>query len=234
MSWRDTRTKLLADKEILDRNTSSQAIMARASTIQADLAKYVNTAGISSTEGEDPNTRAINTQFGNLIQLEKQYGNLLRQLTTKINSVAQDTNVSQKLNELGQARNNIVQLEQEVAAAKQDADTSRTRQLSVEQPRQESTWYQGFGGKIGFNKPLKQISIPFLIGFGVLMLFLSGLLLREFFTPTEYYSSTVISSESVFSVFSDSRFYAVAAGIVFIGVVLGVLSYSGYLGKKLK
>ena len=234
MSWRDTRTAVLAQKETLDRNTSSQAIMARAATIQADLAKYVNSAGISSTEGEDPNTRAINNSFGDLIQLEKQYGNLLRQLTTKINSVAQDTNVSQKLNELGQARNKIIQLEQEVAAAKQDADTSRTRQLSVEQPRQEATWYQGFGSKIGFHKPLKQISVPVLIGFGVLMLFLSGLLLREFFTITEYYNSTVISSESVFIVFSDSRFYAVAGGIVFIGVVLGILSYTGYLGKKLK
>lgn len=208
--------------------------MNRASNIQADLAKYVNTAGISSTEGEDPNTRAVNASFGDLIQLEKQYSSLLRQLTTKINSVAQDTNVSQKLNELGQARNSIVQLEKEVTAAKQDADTSRTRQLSIEQPRQEATWYQGFGAKLGFNKPLKQISVPFLIGFGILMLFLSGLLLREFFTPTEYYSPNVISSESVFSVFSDSRFYAIAAGIAFIGIVLGVLSYTGYLGKKLK
>ena len=87
-----------------------------------------------------------------------------------------------------------------------------------------------FGTKVGFTKPLHKISVPILIGFGILLLFLSGLLLQEFFiVPSQVQT---MDSESIFSFFTDSRFYSLLAGISFVSIVIGILAYTGRLGKN--
>jgi hypothetical protein len=116
---------------------------------------------------------------------------------------------------------------------KKDSETSKTRQASVETTRQTPSYYQGFSGRIGFTRPLKKLSIPILLGFGIMLLFLSGLLLKEFFVGPQDVLTSGYGTESMLGVFSDARFYAVLAGITFVSVVLGILAYTGRLGTNL-
>ena len=68
------------------------------------------------------------------------------------------------------------------------------------------------------------------------MIFFSGLILREFFSPTvgSYGAMNGIGAEGVFSLFTDSRAISVLAGVVFVIIVITILSLQGYLGTTLK
>ena len=236
MSWEQERQRLMDEFDKLNEQTSESAIRSAASRINSALYSYTQTAGINP--GSSPNmyyTQANNT-FSSILEKEQQYSSLIRELTTQINRLSQDANLPDQLKELGDVGSEIAKLEKALVDAKQDADTSRARQTQVEVPRQQLSWYQGFGGRIGFTKPLHVYSLPILVGFGVLLLFLSGLMLREFFTPTiaAIGSTSGYATGSIFELFTDSRFYAVLAGIVFVAIVLGILSWKGYFGQQVK
>lgn len=231
MSWQDQKNDLNARKEQVDNKTSTSEVRSIGNTINSNIRQYVNTAGISTNPNENQYYVQANTYFGTLINYEKIYQQLNNELTSKIKELSGASDLTSKLNELGSLRNDIVKLEKELEAVKQDAETSRTREKTVKNPRIDLSWYQGFGAKVGFTKPLHQISVPILMGFGILLLFLSGLLLQDFFhSPTTEYT---VPSEGLFSLFTDSRFYAVMGGITLVSIVLGILSYNGYLGKRI-
>ena len=58
--------------------------------------------------------------------------------------------------------------------------------------------------------------------------------MKEFFKPVSggVWNVGMGATEGVGSFFTDSRFYAVLGGISFVGAVLGVLAYSGAMGKN--
>lgn len=231
MNWQTQKNSLNAQKEILDSRTSETAIRSIANAINSNIKQYVNTAGISTNPNENQYYSQANAQFGTILAYEKQYQYLTNDLTAKVKQLSGAADITSRLQQLGSIRNDIVKLEKELEAVKQDANTSRTREETVKNPRIDLSWYQGFGAKVGFTKPLHQISVPILMGFGILLLFLTGLLLKDFFnSPTTDY---VAPSESLFSLFTDSRFYAVLAGITLVSIVLAILAYNGYLGKTI-
>jgi hypothetical protein len=176
-----------------------------------------------------------NAKFQTLVGRQNEYQQLIKDLSKKVQEFAASTDINSKLQDIGTLQNDIAKLEKELDAVKQDANTSRAREAVVENPRIDLSWYQGFSSKIGFTKPLHKISISILVSFGLLLLFMSGLLLKEFFgswIPSAS-NTQIYDSGDVFSLFSDSRFYAVLAGIAFTTSVVGILAYAGYLGKVL-
>jgi len=235
MSWETDKQRLLEQFNRLNEQTSESAIRSAASQINAAINSYTQTAGINPGSGENVYYKQANNTFSSIIEKEQQYSGLIRDLTQKINQFAQNANITEQLREVGQVSSDIATLEKELQNAKQDADTSRARQVQVEKPRENLSWYQGFGGQIGFTKPLHLTSVPILIGFGVFLLFLSGLLLREFFSPAiPSLIPNTYTAGSVFEFFTDSRFYAVLGGLFFVCVVLGILAWKGYFGYQLK
>jgi hypothetical protein len=229
--WQEEKKTFNDQKQIIDSQTTPSAIRQMAENINANIKQYVNTAGISTDPNSNQYYYGANYHFGILLQREKEYQELNNSLTAKVKELSAAADISSNLQQLGSVRNDIAKLEKELQAVKQDAETSRTREKTVKNPRIDLSWYQGFASKVGFTKPLHQISVPILMGFGILLLFLTGLLLKDFFnSPTTDY---VAPSESLFSLFTDSRFYAVLSGITLVSIVLGILAYKGYLGKTI-
>jgi hypothetical protein len=218
----------------LNDETSEANLRNTVAGINQAISGYVQTAGINPGTGSNVYYEQANNGFSKIVEKEQQYSSLTRELTQVINRMSQEANLPDQLRQVGEAGSQIATLEKELKLAQQDADTSRTRQVEVEKPRQNLSWYQGFGGRIGFTKPLHIVSVPVLIGFGLFLLFLSGLLLREFFAPgVQSYVPNVYSSGSIFEFFTDSRFYAVLAGALFVCVMLGILAWNGYFGSQL-
>ena len=232
MSWTETKARLNSSVEELNK-FDTNAIRSLGQQINSDISKYVNTAGISSNPSDNIYYTQVNQKFGLLVNKQKEFLYVLNTLIQKIKELTTSSNINEKLQRSGSLRNDIVNLQKELKLVKQDADTSRTREESVKYSESDLSWYQGFGAMVGFTKPLHQISIPILIAFSVLLLFLSGLIMRDFFTPSMNSFSDGIASEGLFSLFTDSRFYSVLAGVLIVLIVTGILTYYGYLGKDI-
>jgi hypothetical protein len=220
------------EKNTLDEKASNTIIEAKVDQMNAAIKQYTDQAGISPNPQSNPDYKTANEIYLDIQTLQQNYSNLNKNVVTAIREITSG-DIKNKLVEIGSLQNDIKKLESELSNTKQDSDTSKSRQNSVETPRQELSWYQGFGGMIGFTKPIYKTSISFFIGFGLLLLFLSALILREFFVPV----SEVVSfneTEGLFSVFTDSRFIAVLGGMILVFVTLIVLTLRGRLGKNVR
>jgi hypothetical protein len=233
-SWDQLKANLLNQKAELDGRTTDASIDQKVVNMNAAIFRYINNAGISQNPGSNSDYTTANTIFNEFKTLENNYISLNTTLTGAVRQMTSASDVQNKLQQVGIIRNDIINLEKELKNVKQDADTSLTRQGNIERPAQQVTFYQGIGAKLGFTKPLHLFSISVLISFGLLLLFLSGLMLRDFFNPTTLYDAYVTVETDVFSLFTDSRAYSVLAGVVLVFTVVGILSVKGTLGKTTK
>lgn len=234
MSWDRVKTTYTQQKDAIFKRTSDKNIETLVGNMNAAIQRFTNSAGISANPTNDPNYTQAQTSFTRLASDEKEQAQLNQKLSQAIKNMTSSGDLEGKLKQVGTLRDETANLEKELHHAKQDLDTSKARQHDIETPRREISYYQGFAGRLGFTKPLQLHSIPFLVGFGLLSLFFSGLLLKEFFKPVSggVWNVGMGATEGVGSFFTDSRFYAVLGGISFVGAVLGVLAYSGTLGKN--
>jgi len=233
MTWDTEKNVFNERKAALDAATTNSAIDSLATEINRGIKTYSSNGGISSNPTRNQAQIDTNVSFGRLIDLEKQYKSLINDLTNKVKTLSGNADITSKLQSVGTLRNDINNLEETLNNVKQDVDTSRNRKESVEDTESKVSWYQGFSSRVGFSKPLHQISVPILIGFGIFLLCMSGLILKELFQSPDQINSTVYDSDSLFSLFTDSRLYSVIGAIVLIFVVLGILSYRGYFGKSI-
>jgi hypothetical protein len=149
-----------------------------------------------------------------------------------INSVTSNTaNVSSIHNE-------ISTLKDKIETTKSDYETAVSRRQSVEEPRKNLSNYQGFSGLIAFDRPLKKYSVAILLGFGVFMILVGTLMLRDIFT-TSPASSNIYSmgfntnfGESQ-EIFSMANIATMIGGMIFFFAVMGIFAYTGYFGKRL-
>jgi hypothetical protein len=234
MSWEATKTTYTRQKDDIFKQTNDAKIEERVGALNAALSRFTNSAGISANPASDPNYNQAQRLFQLLARDEKSQAQINQLLSQAIKNMTTNGDLEAKLKQVGTLRDETANLEKELKHAKHDLETSKARQHDIETPRQDISYYQGFAGRLGFTKPLHLQSIPFLVGFGLLCLFFSGLLLKEFFKPVSgaVWDVGMGSTEGVGSFFTDSRFYAVLGGISFVGAVLGVLAYSGTLGKN--
>jgi hypothetical protein len=238
-SWDEAKAAYQVQKDFLDRKTENPKIESLVDEMNAAIGRYTEAAGITPNGGAtNANYATANAKFQELVGYQQSYSNLIKRLSTSLRGLTETTDVQNKLEQIGTLRNEIVNLERELKNVKQDAETSKARQTDVETPRQNISYYQGFSGMIGFTRPIKLFTVPILIGFSLFLLFISGLILREFFLPASGYNLGYGgyggSEGGIFSFFTDSRFYAVMGGVALVISVVAVLAYSGKLGSKLK
>ncbi len=235
-TWGEMKKTYTQQKDAIFQRTSDAKIEALVGNMNAAILRFTNSAGISRDPTSDPNYTQAEMSFKRLASDEKEHAKLNQNLSNAIKNMTNSGDIQSKLQQVGQIRDEIVNLEKELKHAKLDFETSSARQHDLETPRKDISYYQGFAGRLGFTKPLHLQSIPFLVGFGVLCLFLSGLLLKEFFKPVSgaVWNAGYGATEGVGSLFTDSRFYAVLGGISFVGAGLAILAYSGTLGKNVR
>ena len=234
MSWQAAKNTYTLQKDDMFKRTSDVKIEERVGRLNAALSRFTNSAGISANPANDPNYTEAQSIFQSLAQDQKGQAQINQKVSEVIKNMTSSGDLEAKLKQVGTLRDETANLEKELKHAKHDLETSKARQHDIETPRQDISYYQGFAGRLGFTKPLHLQSIPFLVGFGLLCLFFSGLLLKEFFKPVSgaVWDTGMGATGGVGSFFTDSRFYAVLGGISFVGAVLGVLAYSGTLGKN--
>jgi len=237
--WSNVKAEYLNARGILDNASTDKNLTNVVNNINNNISNYTKRAGIS--QSSDPTTEdrdyvGANNRFQALQTAEKAYVTINSFLSNALKELSGSADIEGKLKLVGQIQEDIKKLKKEVKDAKHDSDTAKTRQSTLEAPQSKVSFHQGFGARLGYAKPLYQTSIPFLLGFGILFLFLSGLILREFFLPALGSSSNGTSEggSSLFSVFTDSRFLAVSAGMAFVIAILFILSFSGYLGKNVR
>lgn len=235
-TWERSKVKYLDEKQTLDKTYQSTKVETEVQKMNMAIQRYVNRAGISVNPDVNGDYNEAQTIFTWLSNGMKSYNDINTRMAKEIRNMAGDDDVKNKLRQVGALRNDIISLEKELNGLKHDYEVSKTRQENVEKPRQEISFYQGFSSRLGFTKPLNKISIPFLIGFGFLLLFLSGLMLREFFSSPAGYADSLpaYNTGGVMALFTNSRFYSAAGGAALVFGVALVLALSGKLGKNLK
>jgi len=231
MSWSDTLSGWDRTIGILRSQTTDSQIDTYTANFNRAIIAYTNNAGISPNPSVNQAILDANQAISNLTANEQAYHDIIAQVTAKIKTITTNSDVRGRLNTIGTLGGDVRNLQKTLNNAISDANTSQTRKDSVENPDTKVSWYQGFASRVGFTKPLRQVSIPILIGFGILLLILSGLMLKEVFgseygQPTQY-----VDSDGLFALFTDSRLYSVLGAITLVIVVLGILSYNGYMGK---
>jgi hypothetical protein len=262
MAWPQAERSFTQRKTLLDQQWTDRKIDETVESMNRNIAATVRTAGVG-LQSSNNYTQSRNL-FNSLIQGQTLYAQLNSDMTKMINNMTSAGDVRNKLTQVGRLREGNNRLEEELKQVKREADTSKTRQDTVEHPRQQVSWYEGFGATIGFTKPLKVSSIPFLLAFGLMLLFMSALLLREFFSPTAgavntlnmdgtgifssvkgafsniqdsvggLFSGFGESNGSLFALFSNTRFYSLMSGIALVGVFVLVLALFGVFGKTLR
>jgi hypothetical protein len=232
-TWDDVKNGLNERKHRLDAATTDNQVEGIKMAINASIKRFADNAGISTDATKNQAQVDANANFNSLIQKEIEYKSLINDLTRSLKGFSDDADIRTRLQEIGTLGNDIRKLELELKNVKQDASTSSTRKAALDYPDTKVSWYQGFGAAVGFSKPLHQFSITILIGFGILLLILSGLMMKEVFGPSEMDYSHDINSQGIYSILQDSRMYSVLGALTLVFVVLGILSYKGYLGKSM-
>lgn len=235
-AWEQFKNSALTEKAGLDTRFNTTNVNNKVTEMNKSLARYTERAGISPNPDTNPDYTRAQEIFQELTTGVREYGKLNTNLSKELKNITSSADVENKLKQVGETRQNIIKLENELKNLKQDLETSTIRQNNVQMPRQEVSWYQGIGAKLGFTRPLYITTIPFLIGFGLFILFLTGLILRDFFTPAVGNANMIpaYNDGGVMTLFSDTRFYGVAAGAVLVFLISILLALSGKLGKTLK
>jgi len=233
-TWGDVKQSLNERKQQLDSATTDSQVEGIKMAINASIKRFADNAGISTDATKNQAQVDANANFNSLIQKEIEYKSLISDLTNSLKTFSSDSDIKGGLQQIGALGNDIRKLELELKNVKQDALTSSTRKSSIDYPDTKVSWYQGFGSAVGFSKPLHQFSITILIGFGILLLILSGLMMKEVFGTGDEDYSHAIDSQGIYAILQDSRMYSVLGAIILVFVVLGILSYNGYLGKSMQ
>jgi len=233
--WKGARSNFLAIKEKYDTATSDEEIRKAMKIMNSAISNFINRGGVSTDPTKDTDYLLANKIFGSIQEHIKSYIQLNGNISKKINELTKSGDIQTQLREVGSLQQNILKSKKELEDVTTDVDTSLARQYAVETPRQGISWYQGFSSKLGFVKPLHHTSVAFMIGLGVLLLFLSTLMLKEFFSTSD---GAIPQGESgfgdIFSVFTDTRFISALMGVSIALVIVIVLTIKGYLGKNLR
>jgi tetrahydromethanopterin S-methyltransferase subunit B len=235
-SWDSFKNDAMTEKATLDAQYSSQNVKNKITQMNQALESYTSRAGISPSPDSNPEYTRAQDLFKEVTSGLNEYATLNKKVSDKVKAITSDENVAAKLQQVGQLRNSIATLEKELKDAKQDLDVSATRQHNVQHPRQEVSFYQGISSNLGFTRPIKTTSVAFLLGFGLFILFLTGLLLKDFFMPSagEVVNIPAYTDGGIMTFFTDTRFYGVVAGAILVFTLSIILAVSGKLGKTVK
>ena len=231
--WCGARRQTMSTKKMLDPLITDVAIQTAVRQLNTSTANYINRAGISSQGSpSDADYQSATQTFNSLQQLQQEYLKLINTLISGVAALSTDADLTSKLQYVEKLKGDIVKLKKTLSDSTQDVDIANSRQDLVKTSNDKTSFYQGFGAKLGFSKPLRSITVPFLIGFSMLLFFISALLLKEYLTSSAKTaaSSGVVAAGFATGLFSDSRFYAAFGGVLFTVVLVTILAATGRLG----
>lgn len=167
----------------------------------------------------------------------KNYEALVRDVNSfiKTNMIS---GVTTNINNVSSINSEISSLKDQIELTKSDYETAVSRRQSVEEPRKKLSPYQGFSGMIAFDRPLKKYSVAVLLGFGVFMILVGTLMLRDIFATSPASTNSFNTSfngnmGNTQEMFSMANIATMVGGMVFFFAIMGIFAYTGYFGKRL-
>lgn len=232
--WSDKRTEFDNRRQKILQQWASISNKADIDTIKNGLEKSIKTGGKLTTQQLTTMQNGIRSLFDTI----RSYELLVRDVNAYIqtNMLGSLTN---NVNTIATMNNEISELKSKIQTMKSDYETALSRRESVEAPRRNISNYQGFSGLIAFDRPLKKYSVAILLAFGVFMIFIATMMLRDIFqgspvnTASTNLFSAVNTAATSTSLFSPQNVVIMLGGMIFFFAVMGIFAYTGYLGKKL-
>jgi len=185
----------------------------------SNLGQYVKSGGFNNVVsnsnvltpsylGATSNWSNIQTMLSNTQQLTK---DMTASLADYNGTNSDETNDINRINTTtGNINTELLNLKQ----VKVDLDISTSRQDSIVSSTKDQSYVQGLSGKLGFTRPIKPTSVALLIGIGFFILFVTGLILKDFFMLSADIAAEYFSLSEISSYLSASTSRSIILGIV--------------------
>jgi hypothetical protein len=148
MSWRE-QTKDIQDKiNQLYSSDIQTKISSKSPQYTQNLTAFIKSGGVKNMDNFDNEPLTI------LPQIEQ----VIRDLTVKVKEVSKNTDLTGKLSEIGRIQQDLLIKKDRLAKAKQEAETSQTRDLLLRSQKTDITRDKIFL----LGRPIKKSSIPYL------------------------------------------------------------------------
>jgi len=212
----------------------SENIQAAINTFLANVKIYIKQGGINPTTSDSASGEynGAKLSFEYIMKYIQCYEILAQRLSELLNTTLSSQSTASNSNTIATLQTTITNLTNDIKSQQGDLDIAKSRQQSVTNLDGSVSYYQGFAAKLGFVRPFKQLTIPILLTFGILALFLSAIVLREYFQGMPVID---ISSQSSFfdeSMFSNIQPYGLLIGSLIAVVIIIGLAIYGFLGKS--
>jgi len=228
-TWSEKKTVFETRKQQIDADWNT--ISSKKTDIKNAIENAIQT-GAKMTTAQQTN---LQNGLRGIFDTIKNYEGLVREM----NQFIQEnliTGVTTHVNTISTLNTEISSLKDKIEVTKGDYETAISRRQSIEEPRKKLSNYQGFSGLIAFDRPLKKYSVAVLLGFGVFMILVGTLMLRDVFTtsPASVNSfNTGLNTNGSQEMFSMANIATMVGGMVFFFAIMGIFAYTGYFGKRL-
>lgn len=232
--WSDKRTEFDNRRQQILQQWASISNKSDIDAIKNGLEQSIKTGGKLTTQQLTTMQNGIRSLFDTI----RAYELLVRDVNAYIQTNMLGS-VTNNVNTIATMNNEISELKTKIQTMKSDYETALSRRESIEAPRKNISNYQGFSGLIAFDRPLKKYSVAILLAFGVFMIFIATMMLRDIFqgspvnTASTNLFSAVNTAATSASLFSPQNVVIMLGGMIFFFAVMGIFAYTGYLGKKL-
>ena len=238
---------LLDSKGVGSTSGDSENIQLAMNSFLGNVKVYIKQGGINPTTNDtasnEYNTAKLSFEY--VMKYIQCYEILAQRLSELLKSTLTSQSSATNSNTIATLQTTVTNLTNDIKSQQVDLDIAQSRQQSLTNLDGKVSYYQGFAAKLGFVRPFKQFTIPILLTFGILSLFLSAIVLREYFQggpiveAVNELKTTLLPSEWSFSNSSDGdsmlssiKPYGLAIGAVgAIALIIGLTVY-GVLGKS--
>jgi hypothetical protein len=167
------------------------------------------------------NWSQIQTVLSNTQQLTK---DMTASLASYNGTNSDETNDVARINTV---KDNILTAQSNLTQSQIDLDISTSRQDSITTSTKDHSYVQGLSGNLGFTRPIKPTSVALLIGIGFFILFVTGLILKDFFMLSADIAAEYFSLSEISSYLSASTSRSIILGIVgtFVLYAIGLYVY---------
>jgi hypothetical protein len=235
--WSDKRTEFDNRRQQILQKWANISNKVDIGAIKNGLEQSIKSGGKLTTQ----QLSTMQTGIRSLFDTIREYELLVRDVNAYIQTNMLGS-VTNNVNTIANMNQEISELKTKIQTMKSDYETAMSRRESIETPRKKISNYQGFSGLIAFDRPLKKYSVAILLAFGVFMIIVATMMLRDIFkdspaTSTNIFSgyanTSLNSTTGSASLFSPQNVVIMLGGMIFFFAVMGIFAYTGYLGKKL-
>lgn len=199
-----------------------------------NLSQYIKSGGfdqvIGNPQSNIPTPSYLNTasNWTNIQNLLSNSQKLTKDMTATLARYnGTNSDETNNVNSISTIKNNIITAQSNLTQSQIDLDISTSRQDSITTSTTDQSYVQGLSGKIGFINPIKPTSVALLIGVGFFILFVTGLILKDFFMLSADIASEFFNLSEIASYLSASTSRSIILGVVgtFMLYAIGLYVY---------